>query len=77
MLLMTVLLYFLYCIGVKDTVVNVLPTIISACTYPYARPKFDSLKSWEYALVGSGWITGIILIIAIVSVSRQRRSIPG
>ena len=58
-------------------VIFVLPTIVSTCTYPYARPRFDSLKSWEYALVGSGWITGIILIIAIVSVSRQRRSTLG
>jgi hypothetical protein len=57
-------------------VIFVLPTIISVCTYPYLRPRIDSLKSWEYVLVGSGWSTGILLTIAIVSVSRQRRSIP-
>jgi hypothetical protein len=54
-------------------VIFVLPTLFSTIAYLNIRPQMNPLMSWEYVLVGAGWITGLLLTIAIVSVSRQRR----
>jgi hypothetical protein len=55
-------------------VIFVLPTIISVSLYPYIRSKSEQFRVWEYVVVGSGWLTAVLLMTAIITVSRQRRN---